>query len=155
MKVLFLDIDGVVNSEDSFAHGGDEYIGIDPYMAFLVGKITIAIDDLKVVLSSSWKHSPGGKEEVIKRVTPLFDVTPDVGAFRGDEIRAWLDAHPEVERYAILDDDNDFHEDQRPNFFRTSWKTGLTEEIMNKVIEHLNSSNARQEDKPRTTQHEE
>lgn len=41
-KILFLDIDGVVNSEQSFKEGRQrDHHGIDPYMAFLVGKIQL------------------------------------------------------------------------------------------------------------------
>ena len=137
MKVLFLDIDGVCNcSETRQRHRG--FIGIDPMMAFLVGKITLAIPDLKVVLSSSWRHFPEGKEEVEKQVVPIFDETPIVnGEKRGNEIKAWLDKHPDVEKYAILDDDSDMLEEQLPNFFQTTWQVGITEEIMEKVINHL------------------
>ncbi len=46
MKVLFLDIDGVVNSEKSFA-AQDNFIGIDKYMAFLVGNM---VDDLGLTI---------------------------------------------------------------------------------------------------------
>ena len=138
-KILFLDIDGVVNSEKTFQrHRGA--IGIDPYMAFLVGKIQLDTD-CDVVLSSSWRY--GNKElldEVRKQVVDFIDVTPDVegNMVRGKEIQAWLDKHPKVKRYAILDDDSDMLSEQRPNFFQTSWKTGITDEIAKQVTEHLN-----------------
>lgn len=142
MKVLFLDIDGVVNCETTMQrHRGT--IGIDPYMAFLIEKIVIATD-CKIVLSSTWRHWPDGKEEVEKQVCKLYDITPSIhkteqgdDAIRGDEIEAWLSNHPEVKKYAILDDDSDFY--PRQKLFRTSWRTGITEEIMNNVIKYLNS----------------
>jgi|ERR1035437_754536 hypothetical protein len=139
MKILFLDIDGVCNCEGTRQrHRG--FIGIDPYMAFLVGKLTLAVPDLKVVLSSSWRHFPGGREEVEKQVVPIFDQTPisPNGEKRGDEIKMWLDLHPEVVKYAILDDDTDMLEEQFPNFFRTQWKTGITPEDVEKIIKHFN-----------------
>lgn len=146
MKVLFLDIDGVVNcATTTQRHRG--FIGIDPFMAFLVGKITLAVPDLKVVLSSSWRNSDDGIEEVKKQVCALHDYTPsswyskeeDHHSERGEEIKAWLDKHPEVTRYAILDDDagsSDLHEG---SFFQTYWSTGITEEIAAAVTAHLNS----------------
>src|SRR3989344_9306803 len=74
-KVLFLDIDGVVNCETTTQrHRG--FIGIDPYMAFLVGNM---VDDLGlfVVLSSSWRHFHGdGIKEISKQVCPIVDITP-------------------------------------------------------------------------------
>ena len=131
-----LDIDGVVNCKTSnFSTDG---FPLDRYMAFLVGKIVLDTD-CKVVLSSSWKHHPDGIKIVEKHIVPLLDKTGEEGNIRGDEIQAWLDKHPEVTKYAILDDDSDMLESQKPNFFQTSWETGLTEEIAKKVTEHLNA----------------
>lgn len=141
MKVLFLDIDGVVNCEKTAQrHRG--YIGIDPHMAFIVGKIFLNTD-AKLVLSSTWRLWPETRREVAKQVYEIFDVTEDIRpGFRGAEVRKWLSEHPEVERYAILDDNTDFYPDQMPNFFRTYWSTGITEEIAQKVIDHLNGNTA-------------
>jgi hypothetical protein len=160
MKILFLDIDGVVNcATTTQRHRG--FIGIDPMMAFLVGKITLAVPDLKVVLSSSWRHMTEGREEVERQVVPIFDITPrreKGNLLRGDEIKAWLDSHElmkcdtptscppfsramcmghSIEKYAILDDDSDMLEEQLPNFFKTSWQTGITDEIAERVINHF------------------
>lgn len=138
MKVLFLDIDGVCNCEESFKFQYRGFTGIDPNMAFLVGKIVL-YTDCEVVLSSSWRHSPESVKEVEAQVVKLLGVTPDSAeGFRGDEVKAWLAEHPEVTRYAILDDDGDFYPDQ--NLFQTTWKTGITEEIADKVIHFLNET---------------
>ena len=139
MKVLFLDIDGVVNcATTTQRHRG--FIGIDPFMAFLVGKIVLDVPDLKVVLSSTWRSfHDDGKEEISKQVTPIHDCTPNSwkDSTRGTEIQAWLDAHPEVTKYAIVDDDTNMIESQLPNFFRTYWHTGITKEIADKITAHL------------------
>ena len=63
----------------------------------------------------------------------------EVDSIRGDEIQEWLDEHPEVEKYAIIDDDDDMLPEQEENFFQTDFQTGLTDEIAKKVIKHLNS----------------
>lgn len=145
MKVLFLDIDGVVNcAKTNFK---TDHWPLDRYMAFLVGKIVMETE-CKVVLSSSWRVHPEGTAEVEKRIVPIFDKTPrswygkenDHHSSRGEEIQKWLDLHPEVERYAILDDDRDMLPAQLPNFFQTSFVgEGLTEEIANAVIRHLSA----------------
>ncbi len=136
MKVLFLDIDGVVNcATTTQRHRGT--IGIDPYMAFLVGNM---VDDLglTVVLSSSWRHWPDGVNEVREQVCKIFDVTDRVsGELRGVEIQQWLDAHPEVTKYAILDDNSDMLVDQMPNFFHTRWEVGVTPEIIDNIKKHF------------------
>ena len=122
MKILFLDIDGVVNCETTAQrHRGA--IGVDPYMAFLVARI-VERTGCKIVLSSSWRYYPDACDEVTRCVMPFFDTTPKMPLLggaerkeRGHEIKAWLDAHPEVERYAILDDNSDMLDEQMPHFF--------------------------------------
>lgn len=147
-KIVFLDIDGVANSEETLKKSNGGIVGIDPYMAFLIGKIQLETD-CKFVLSSSWRHHPESVKNVEARIAPLLDCTgrepldpsrpPGVGnCQRGREIQAWLDNHPEVKKYAIIDDDNDMLPEQQANFFKTQWKVGMTEEIMQSVIEHLN-----------------
>ena len=146
MKVLFLDIDGVCNSKNT-TYRRDGYIGIDPYMAFLVGNMVDDLD-LKVVLSSSWRHLKEGVDEISKRVCPIFDVTgtgkyikeeeeQGMHTIRGREIKAWLDEHPDVEKYAILDDDTDMLPEQFPYFFKTSWETGVTPEVIKEVRKYF------------------
>jgi hypothetical protein len=143
MKVLFLDIDGVVNcASTAQRHRG--YIGIDPYMALLIDRI-IQATGCKVVLSSSWRILPDGREEVRKQVCEFIDVTPSMPIIggaemgeRGKEVKAWLEKHPEVTQYAILDDSTDFLPEQFHHFFRTYWEKGITEEIANAVIYWLN-----------------
>lgn len=134
MKVLFLDVDGVLNSRNTTNF--HELYPIDSYMAFLIGRIQLQTG-CEVVLSSSWRNHPEGVQNVSKRVVELLDKTPYLDGIRGDEVQAWLDKHPEVDKYAILDDDMDFYVYQAPNFFRTTFQDGLTDEIANAVIEHL------------------
>lgn len=148
MKILFLDIDGVCNSAqyarklyEERGHGG--LIGIDPVPTKLVHRI-IEETGCKVVLSSTWRLYEGAREQVRNEVCEFIDVTADHqrgakwgAAPRGGEVREWLNAHPEVERYAILDDNSDFYADQY--LFLTTWERGLTPEIADKVIAHLNS----------------
>lgn len=152
MKVLFLDIDGVVNKKDNYnPKFKDNLYPIDAYCAFLVGRIQLQTG-CEVVLSSSWRHHAEGVKNVSERVVKLLDKTGQVewdgkkrnarGRYwprelRGDEVKAWLDAHPEVTKYAILDDDSDFYDDQP--LFQTTFLDGLTDEIAQAVIEHLNA----------------
>jgi HAD domain in Swiss Army Knife RNA repair proteins len=137
MKVLFLDIDGVVNCVTTPTRF-DNFIGIDPYMAILVNRI-IEATNCSVVLSSSWRYHKESMDEVRRRVCDFIDVTPMNNGLtsRGTEIKAWLEAHPDVTQYAILDDNTDFLEGQP--LFKTSWDLGLTGEIVEKVIHHLNA----------------
>ena len=151
MKVLFLDIDGVLNSNQYFksktfdnreAEMGYPYSHFDTVAIHRLNKITDATG-VKIVLSTSWRgmsdtvevlYSVGLKGNIIGS-TPYLDLIPK--ARRGDEIQKWLDTH-EVEDYVILDDDPDMLDSQKDNFFQTDYKLGLTTEIANQIIEKLN-----------------
>lgn len=164
VKILFLDIDGVVNSVvTAQRHRG--VIGIDPYMAILVDRIVQATG-CKIVLSSTWRLFENSREEVRQQVGEFIACTPSMPLMggaemceRGKEIKAWLEANPtikcdtptscpqnsramcnghKIERFAILDDNSDMLPEQSENFFKTSWSTGLTQEIANEVIKYLN-----------------
>lgn len=137
MKVLFLDIDGVVNRRENYDRSRNTGpYPIDSYCAFLVGRIQLQTG-CEVVLSSSWRHHPEGVQNVSERVVRLLDKTPYLPGIRGDEVQAWLDKYPEFDKYAILDDDMDFYVYQAPHYFKTQFEDGLTDEIAEAVIEHL------------------
>lgn len=134
-KILMLDIDGVCNNVKTSNIDGWP---IDPFCAFLVGRIVLETG-CGVVLSSSWRHSAEGRAVVRRKVVPLLGFTDLDGmeSLRGHQIASWLKANPEVTKYAILDDDDDMLIEQKPHFFQTTWEEGLTEEIAKMVIEHL------------------
>lgn len=158
MKVIFLDVDGVLNSEFSREKERNNF---DNWMEHEVSEMHV--NNLKkivdatgaqIVLSSSWRFDhpkATGRDFIadplmkvldrkLKAVgLDIIDVTPDLrGKIRGVEIQDWLDRHSEVERFVILDDDVDMMEEQKPFFVNTTFKNGLTEEMANKAIEILN-----------------
>ena len=141
-SVLFLDIDGVCNSSEFVTSPRNKkiggMIGIDPLPAVLV-KMLVQDTGCLVVLSSTWRLNAMTRQDVREQVIDFIDITPDFyDKPRGAEIQDWLDKHPEVTCYAILDDDSDMLDSQLPNFFKTTWAEGLTREIADKVKEHLN-----------------
>lgn len=162
MKTIFLDIDGVLNVDyadrDQFGH-----IFRDEYVQNL--KEIIEKTGAKIVISSTWKDK--GIERMLalwkERNLPgeIIDVTPDCvdvceatnivyydQVKRGHEIKLWLDRHPEVTQYVILDDIQDFLDEQQDYFVNCStgepqkpWKLGipgLKEECKIKAINILN-----------------
>lgn len=149
MRILFLDVDGVMNCQSTFTKDPNATFPIDKYMAFLVGKIVLETD-CKVVLSSSWRHHKASVDFIHKRIVDIYDCTGDepyddsrpggaANCQRGREIKAWIDSQKyKVDSYAILDDDSDMLPEQMPNFFKTQWLVGITDDIAKAVIEHLN-----------------
>lgn len=144
-KILFLDIDGVCNNQKTRERQGNtKFIGIKPELAERVRRI-VAETGCKVVLSSSWRLFPESAAYAAEHVCEFYDQTLDLqrGAvwgmiYRGFEIQEWLQRHPGARRYAILDDSSDFLWGQ--HLFRTTWAEGLTDEIADAVIAHLNST---------------
>jgi hypothetical protein len=107
MKVSFLDIDGVLNSSKTVERWRG-LIGIDAALARRFAGLQQSTE-ANVVLSSTWRLSRTWRSAMRKNgVVGIIDRTPDLpGHSRGEEIEAWLVAHPEVEVYAILDDASD------------------------------------------------
>lgn len=149
MKVLFLDIDGVCNSRAYLYRlraknkKATLWYGIDPEAAKLVKEI-IKATGCVVVLSSTWRLYADGRAQVKREVCNFIDCTKDLQAGakrghveRGIEVQEWLERHPAVEQYAIIDDDSDFLPDQW--LFSTTFNEGLTPEIAQAVIHHLNA----------------
>lgn len=134
MKVLFLDVDGVLNYREWFRIHGREDYPLDPVCIELVQRI-IKETGCKIVLSSTWRNHEGSVQE-LKKYFEIIDKTPHFSSFRGDEIKAWLEKHPEVTKYAILDDDNDMHPDQK--LFDCSFDIGLTHEMTQEIIDYFN-----------------
>lgn len=143
MKVLFLDIDGVCNSAEWAAAGNSLWHGTCPEMVKQVRRI-IEATKCQVVLSSTWRLYPEARAVVKRDVCHFIDCTIDMQrggkwgvAPRGEEIKEWLDRHPQVTQYAILDDNSDMLPYQW--LFQTTWEKGITEEIADAVIDHLNA----------------
>jgi hypothetical protein len=136
MKIIFLDIDGVLNTHKSIGRFGFDFI--DHILVALVARI-VRETKAKIVLSSTWRIDKKDQELALRALREqgleIHDFTPVlVGEDRHVEIQAWLDKN-QVERFAILDDDPDAKIEG--SFFRTDESLGLTVEIAERVIKHL------------------
>jgi len=90
-----------------------------------------------VVLSSTWRYDPAGIFSAKRYGIPFIDITPDMPHEpRCKEILEWLRNHPEVSRYAVIDDEDD-DLDTLP-LFQPSSRMGLTEEIVAGAADYLN-----------------
>jgi hypothetical protein len=134
MKVIFLDIDGVLNCTETANPRKFPYI-VDEK---LLGRLEELLkkSGAKVVLSSSWRVDPVGVLAAKHFGVPFIDVCPDMPSERRYvEMRAWLLEHPEVSRYAVIDDEDDGLDDMP--LFQPSSKLGLTCEIAEGVRRYL------------------
>lgn len=119
MKVIFLDIDGVLNSRKYDAERDwGKLTNIDETRLPLVKEI-VDRSGARIVLSSTWRvdwDTDPAKCAVEGRYIndmfaryglAVFDKTPDLGVYasRADEVKAWLDAHDGIESFVIIDDD--------------------------------------------------
>ena len=127
MKVIFLDIDGVLNSFQTFKEiilegqlTGVRRVVIDPIKVDYLKEIVDATG-AKIVLSSSWKKflkkrngqlvtNNQNMQEIINilndRGISIYDITPKtLKGNREVEIRKWLEGK-NIENFIVLDDDD-------------------------------------------------
>ena len=167
-KVLFLDIDGVLNTERQHWHC--QMNGIAPIDRFGYAFDPKAVANLasiltetgaEIVISSSWKSiglanmvelwgnkGPPGK---------IIDITPntisdeflinanldnmELMPIKGMEIKEWLTSHEkQVSHYAIIDDESCMLPEQQPHFVQTNPQFGITKKDVENVIKILRKS---------------
>lgn len=101
--VVFLDIDGVVNT-DIYNYG---QIPFNKECISNVNRLCKEYD-LKIVITSSWKEDPDCLQYLynsgLDRTIPVIGVTEDLDGFRENEIRRFLDKHSNIGTFIILDD---------------------------------------------------
>ena len=152
-KLVFLDIDGVLDTYKS-------HYMLDPVLMDRLGNI-LGRTGAWIVISSSWRC--GNVPETIEFMTdydnprvgsnpfPFTDrivgITPilysiidddiDRPATRGEEIYAYLKAHP-CDNYVILDDCDEMQGDQRLHLVLVNDEIGLTDHDVEKAVSILN-----------------
>ena len=130
-RVIFMDVDGVLNSMRTvYANGGyprslDDVDQFDVHSLALIRKFCAAAG-ADIVLSSSWRNWNTPEACAQAMCLPIVDKTPHIkGVTRGDEIEAWLQAHADVTEYAIIDDGDGMLDYQRCRFVRTRTEEGF------------------------------
>jgi len=155
MKLIFLDIDGVLNSEryihDEHARtgkcmGGSVVEMIDLSALRELERICVETG-ARIVVSSCWRI--GRTVEELRKIFDdatfsmperIIDRTPapHYGITRGKEIAKWFEEIRIIpDSFIILDDDPDM-KPYRAHLVKTNWKTGLTPAIADRAIAQLN-----------------
>ena len=140
MNVIFLDIDGVLNSHrtceafDGYGYLRCEDKKLDPVAIGMLKEIQEKFG-CKFVISSSWRigHEVSDFDFLGLDVIGLTGVSKD-NSIRGDEIQEYLDAHPEISNYVIIDDDSDMLESQFGHFVKTDIRNGFLNEHFKQVF---------------------
>ena len=158
MKIIFLDIDGVLNSVDSCERAGKNFFSDNPdpehikWLNFIIEQT-----GAKIVISSTWrKHctylSLWRLLDAFGFKGTIIGATPETNDIRGNEIRCWIDRYTNgrdwrltktddkldpIESFVILDDDSDMGE-LLPFLVKCKNEKGLTEAEAIKAIEMLN-----------------
>ena len=152
MKVIFIDIDGVLNSSVYDRQRSEKDGNIDKTRLTLI-KGLVDKTGAKIVLSSSWRNhwekdfydcDKVGKEIIADFASAgleIYDKTPKVGYLeRSEEIHMWLKDNPDVKSFVIFDDNGYGWGDLSDNFVQTNYRVGrgLEEEHIENAIEILN-----------------
>ena len=153
MKVIFLDVDGVLNSNDYIEYTSKNNVKgileeIDPQKIDMLKQV-LNITGAKIVVSSSWRNIR--KFEKLRELFFLYGIrldekTPLIGNNRGLEIKQYLKEHANIEQYIILDDEvfDSFDEELTNNLILTkedqndtSYGEGLQFKHINQIIERF------------------
>lgn len=119
MKVIFLDVDGVLNSEHWYKSNHKKHpercrtdTAIDPRFVRNLKKI-VDRTGAKIVLSATCRGTVKTKKNhYLRKILKehgleIYDYTPNTGMERGIDIQEWLNHHRDVTNIVILDDDSD------------------------------------------------
>ena len=151
MKVIFLDIDGVLNFSGCKERLGSIFFVNDEKIKIL--KEIIDKTNAKIVLSSTWRYGwhdlDNGdnnsvnakeflalKEKLLEFDIELFDKTKSINGNRPEEIIEWLSRRDDVENILILDDKYSM-QPLNKFFLQTSFREGLKPAHIKHAIEML------------------
>jgi hypothetical protein len=153
MKVIFLDIDGVLNCAGSASklilEDGLVYKGIDKERILRLKELVDKTNAI-VVLTSTWRHHLYKNDRVDKYMRQRFKrygikIYSCVDYYknnRGAGIELWLSEHPEVEEWVVIDDEwfPDFSAEISKHIVTTSFneeRGGLQERHVKKACNIL------------------
>lgn len=150
MKIIFLDIDGVVNCISTKVRAPSKVVGVEQRLISRIKQIVEATG-AKLVLSSTWRqdwfyeHMGGNdwpylRDEFAKQNLYFIDHTPlHKDRNRGREIQDWLEnTSYDVTSYVIIDDEMyDIRDLHKGHMVKTSYGYGIEPKAVDLAIEIL------------------
>lgn len=142
MKVIFLDIDGVLNSEQYYRTVNRKEKELDRFDPKVVALLIDLVGEFsaKLVISSTWRFGALSllrhevkKSGLNKYLHNDWRTPQTYPPHRGKEIKLWLDKHQGVENYLILDDDDNMLNEQLAHYVKTDIKFGMQKENFEKA----------------------
>lgn len=158
MRILFLDIDGVLNNENYIktVWQGFRLEDYTPYImpekVKLLNKVFHLIPDLQFIVHSNWgRMMPEAKikhalnNNGFAHWDRFIDLTPKkMSSTKSNEIKWALDEFPECKQYLVIDDDHIdmnfiqmFDKSEPKKLFKwvqTGWEVGLTPQQVRKIL---------------------
>ena len=146
MNIIFLDVDGVLNSHRKLEevynkthkpHSGYQYPFDENSLKNL--KRLVEETDSKLVITSVWRKDEEGRDTLINALKEyeldqyIIGYTPILGKKRGIEIQAYLNQLDYTPNFIILDDNSDM-EELINHLVKTNIKVGLTESNIEEAI---------------------
>lgn len=151
-RVIFLDVDGVLNYDlwyysdrspgNLYGQEGD----LDPLCIDRINKLCEE-GNAEIVLSSDWRINTYAFSRLEKAgLRKILDKTPitifygSVNFTRGEEVQMWLDQHPDITNYVIIDDRTDFLDKQLLHFVHVDSYKGFTDENYKQALNILTNN---------------
>lgn len=160
MKVIFLDKDGVLNSDEFFdrtdkqnSEGAEIDVDIEKVKLL---KEALDATGANVVVTASARYTRGGQAlmQLLRNNQIFASLTQLIGNERGIEIKRWLSEHPDTEDYVILDDEifDSYDEELMSKLIKISngngmnFGEGLLQKDIDEIIQRLGRKRQRDEE---------
>lgn len=150
MNIIFLDVDGVLNSRNKRdevyekthkPHSGHSYPFDEKSLENL--KLLVQETNSKIVITSVWRKNEEKRRTLLNVLKEynldkeVIGYTPILNKKRGIEIKQFLINLKETPNFVIIDDDSDM-EELMPYLIKTNGQVGLTYENVQDAIIKLN-----------------
>jgi len=160
MKVIFLDKDGVLNSDEYFdkieklnVEGIESDVDVEKVKLL---KEAVDTTGAKVVLTASARYTKNAQFliQLLREHQILPDLTPFIDNKRGLEIKQYLSEHPDIEDFVILDDEifDSYDEELMKKLIKISngnginFGEGLQRKDLEQIIQRLGRKRQRNEE---------